>query len=323
MLYLSIGLGGPVAAWCEDALVRLGAERGVERLPPANGVVGAVLGLVRSSASSAVASVSHPDSQLLDVLDLTGAPFLLALDDPDKFPPGADPVATVRAISAACIALMRFDRLTGALRIHAGMIAADPQKAVSMIAAHFGFSADSGEIAAIAATMPPPAASPDTSETARRMIQGALGGYGSYFGSGVMGALVWTRELFRRASDPERPLSEPVPMRDTAGGRFLIYGPYIDLPPGDWSVQLQMDVSPDGGGQPVVVDVYCQKELAVARYTSRPGAMLTPPLNFSIPEPGGKHVEVHVLIEREGAPGHLTLRHATISPVRPPAADAN
>jgi hypothetical protein len=148
------------------------------------------------------------------------------------------------------------------------------------------------------------------------MVDGALAAYaGAFSGSGT-GRIVWTRDLFIVASDPGKSPTEVLDVSHVSGDdRFLIYGPYIQLPPGSWTARVLLGLSRDAAGYTFVVDAYAGKRLANSSFQPLHGGVFAPEITFSIDEANGPGLEIRVLVGSDNAKGQLAFGKVVLSPV--------
>jgi hypothetical protein len=314
MFYISVGLSGPVADWCDAALARLSALANAQtaRFEGQGRVLeSAVAALVRSNADRLAYRVDRPDAELLSSLKETQAPFLLALDDPRLLVASDHPIESIRHLANLCPMLMQLAGLPHALKVSADAIRDTPRQILDRMAGQFGITATQAELERLGAALPTIVQRPGIQD---ETIQGALCCYAGFFDSDLFGKIVWTHPLFTRSADPAKPLSTPVRLRDTFNGRFLVHGPYLALPPGNWSAELVLTVSPDAAGQSLVIDAYSGKVLNTLRCVLTAGEFRAPGLNFNIDSDEPVLVEIRIMAERDAAPGELVLHHALVRP---------
>jgi hypothetical protein len=341
VILFSVGLPSRFTQWCDAVIARLAGCLGdveVHACPPLLDMIGyaAAVPMLETLARVMIANrtrhlvigVRQPDERLRLALAAKSARFVLALDDPSNAvahlltETGADPRAAVRAIANSCPMVMPFDGLPGALTMHADQVRPDPAKAVSAIAEHLRIAVEPEVVAAIVDEMTDPCAWPlagghaDLEEQlpvgSRKMLEGALSAYRTYFWNRRLGQIVWTRDLFHLADDPGRGPTEPV---EVAGdSRILTYGPYVHLPPGSWSAQVILGFSPETAGYTFLIDVYADGQLACA--TLQPGATRIQSVNLSfvVGEPTGKGVEIRVSVASAAAAGRVALGRVVLQP---------
>lgn len=284
--------------------------------------------LIGNNASHVVVGARNADERLHDALATGNARFLLGLDDPRKCAAeiiadtGAQPRAAVRAIANACPQILRLSDLPGALTLHAaesvGQAAPDT---VKQIAQHMGISIDAdlaGAVAAEATSLAPPV-SPSSGEAGgalesrvRKMLEGALAAYDDIFRGGQIGRIVWTRELFLLVADSTAPM-QPVDMSGAQG--TLVFGPYLHLPPGEWSAQVVLGFSRETVGTTILIDVFSETQLACTTFQPRAPSIHVAELTFSTGQPRGLGIEIRVMVASETAAGQLAFGQVVLQPL--------
>lgn len=331
MICFSLGIPGKFSTWCARLLFQV-MERSaptVTSMVTTGAVDTAALMLIRSNVSHLVMSVDEPDAELLALLIETGAPFLLALDDPrtviaDYWTQGHTNVTSAtRCTANLCPMLLNCRLLPGVLVLTAQEVLANSTDAVLKLARHFGVALSPEEAGAILSLLDREGHVAhsgngiDTIPTvARRMVEGALASYAAAFTGAVLGEIMWTRELFAAANDPSGYPQGPIGLRDTHNGRCLIYGPYIRLPAGTWIARVFIGFSSEAIGQTIYLDAYCKSsgQLALSKLNLARGDGLVGELHFSLSEGKTDPIEIRIMVSRDSAPGQLTFSHAVLHP---------
>jgi hypothetical protein len=213
---------------------------------------------------------------------------------------------------------MRHDGLAGALHLSADGAAADPVAAVPAIAAHFGIAIGANDVAAVArraarlGNLPGAAAEPRAADlplAAVKLLDAALSPYHRYFSSGVLDEIVWGRDLFLRSDDGSP--SEPIDA--TGGARCLVYGPYIQLPPGQWTARVVLGFSPETVRSLFAVDVVANGG-QIAKHAIAPerGGVYAADVDFAVEETGRDGLEIRVMVAGEDALGRVALGHVVL-----------
>jgi hypothetical protein len=343
MIFLSMGLPGHFAEWCDAVMARLAVRAGGEvvsrTFPPIeemfgyDGIASTLdeLGrlLIGNSARHLVIGARHPDETLRKALSERTARFVVVLDDPRNAAAdilaetGADPKMVVRAVANSCPLVMQYYGLPGALTLHADRARGDPAAAVSAIAAHFGMAVEPdavasivSELAALGTWAPPPGEDEPAARlpaATRKMFDGALLGYRNLFLDGGLDQAIWTRDLFHLAVDPG---GSPTELIDVAGGgRVLIYGPYIHLPRGSWTARVVVGFSQEAAGHTYLIDVFADGQLASTTFQPDGAGVYNADLTFSLGDPSGKGVEVRVMVVSDNARGQIAFGHAVLRPL--------
>jgi hypothetical protein len=344
VIIFSIGLPGRFAQWCDAAIGRIANRLGgpviVKAWPSLDDMLGyegissaleeAALTLIGTDATHLVIGARHADERLLATLAETDARFVLALDDPRMAvadilaETGAEFCAVTRAVANSCPLLTRFSSLPGALTIVGQGGDSDAAAAVSAMARHLRIIINESEAADIVDELAATGlthsgtASRDWSsciaEPGKSMVEGALTAYARSFAGGAVDRIIWTRDLFIVASDPSKRPNDVLDVSHVSGGdRFLIYGPYIRVPPGLWSARVILGVSEETLGHTFVIDAYAGKPLARASLQSNGSGVYAPEITFSL-DPSTDHgLEIRVLVGSNGAKGQLALGNVVLS----------
>jgi hypothetical protein len=82
-------------------------------------------------------------------------------------------------------------------------------------------------------------------------VEQTLSGY-FVEGGAETASICWPREAFLLADDPGRPLTGTIELVGPA--RFLVYGPYFHLPPGEWVATVELEVRDNATGNVLLVD---------------------------------------------------------------------
>ncbi len=150
------------------------------------------------------------------------------------------------------------------------------------------------------------------------MVDGALAGYAALFADGDMGEIVWMRQLFMigegSEGQPAQSVTGVVNLRDSANGRFIVYGPYMQLPQGYWSATLVMGLSPEAVGQTFTADVVSGGfVLASTKVSPRASGIFAAELNFASTERRAELLEIRVMVGRDRSPGQFAFGHVALS----------
>jgi hypothetical protein len=257
MIFPSLGLPSPYADRCDAILGRLAAAAlGETGIIAANTIEEIARGALKSPSSHLVVSSRDPMAGLLTALASAGRPFLLVLDDPrascrELMARGIDWRTAARTTANTCAALLAYATMTNAFVLRAGSGGGLSAETMGAIAGFFGLALSDADLAGIAATQsdhPAQETDPAVEEwwnsldrIAQETIEGALRGYIDHFRGKDLGPLIWNRELFFIGDQPHQPANVAV---DVSGGeRYLLFGPYIALPIGNWSATIALAVS--------------------------------------------------------------------------------
>jgi hypothetical protein len=342
VIFCSIGLPGGFAEWCEATLVKIaeviGGRVALKVWPSVEEMLGyrplgdllreVGLALIAEDVDQVVIGARQPDERLRLALAEADVPFILALEDPRHAVAdivarsGIDAVDATRAVANSCPFVMRYTAMTRALSLVAEEVRLNPAAAVSAIAGHFGVPLSADTAAEIARELSRAGIVPEANrgmdqvilgERVTRIVDGALSGYGEFFAGRPMRQFTWSRELFLVIGDSRRP-TEPI---DVAGGsRYLIYGPYIHLPPGSWSARIVLGFSTEAVGNIFLVDAcYANRQIGAVSFRAENAGMHTAEINFSLSDAGGQGVEIRVMVMSEQAHGWLAFGQASLTPL--------
>jgi hypothetical protein len=330
MIFFSIGLPSRFTQLCDALIVRL-AEHclGSVELGSFNSFDDVATAAIRSSAAHFVAVSRQPVVRLQSELVASGRPFVVALGDIRSAlhdlmqRPGYDVAAATRELASSCAAMLTLTQAPGALLLP-GVHGHDPRRLAAAIAGHFGFPIGGDEIASIAASVSDEWADPgeDHANTDRlapgeqAIVNGALQPYVHYFAGGDLESVVWEPDLFYVADDrpdaPRRPAIGPIDL--TGRARFLVFGPYINLPPGPWSATIVAAFSAEAAGYSFIVEVAAGTQLAYERVQPTGEQVIETNLQFAIGNSVDQPVEIRIVIERAAFDGRMALGYVSLVP---------
>ncbi len=332
MILFSVGLPSRFAELCDALTLRL-AERSLGSVTA--GIVNTLDDVARvaisTDAAHLVAATRQPVVRLQTEITQTGRPFLVTLGAVHLAlhellqRPGYDLATATREIAGSCAAMLTLAAAPGALVLSSG--GGDDRTALAAsIARHFGFTLSPGEIDAAAASLETAAAAEDREESGwldqlgareRAIINGALEPYVKYFnGSVELEPIVWEPDLFfateGAADGAHSPASGPIDI--TGRARFLIFGPYINLPPGSWSATVVIGFSAETAGLSFVIEIAAGTQLTYARVQPTGEQIIETDLQFTIDDSATQPVEVRIVSERAAFDGRLILGHVRLVP---------
>jgi hypothetical protein len=212
MVFLfSVGLPSRFAEWCDRVITCL-AERGLGEVALVRSDAPDALAstLIRIAAPHFVVSSRQPGYWLRRLLEETGQPLVLVLDDPRHTVANLMATAQLECAQAIRIAASSFAAVTqclpfpGALVLLASRDAAEPTATAAAIARHLGLEASQPEVEDIVAGLAQNGltsqADPDwlrnVSEQQIASIDGALSAYIEKFKGQPRRDIVWRRDLF-------------------------------------------------------------------------------------------------------------------------------
>jgi hypothetical protein len=330
MIFFSIGLPSRFAEWCDAFLVRLVEHRfGSVEAVSVNGLDELASVAIRTPASNLVACSRHPVVRLQSEVLEAGRPFLVALGDPRAALPnladrsGSNLVEATRALASSCAAMLTITNAPHAL-VLTPKDARDLPVVAAAIAQHFQIPIGTSEFSALIEPLP----SAETEETDGRswwgqlsereqsIVDGALQPYIAQFQGRGLERVIWEPELFYTTADPAGPtlVAPNAPIDITGRVRFLVYGPYITLPPGQWSVDVVLGFSAEAGGMGFVIEVFAGTQLASTRIEVAGEQVVEARLNVTIGNSVDQPVEIRVFNERAAFDGRLVLGYVSMTP---------
>lgn len=324
MIFFSIGLPSRFTQLCDTLMLRI-AERvlGSVELGCFNSFDDIAKGAIRSNTAHLVAASRQPVVRLQAEIAEAGRPFVVALGDVHSAlrdllqRPGYDVARATRELASSCAAMLTLTKVPGALLLP-GPHGRDPRRLAAAIAGHFGFSIDPDDIAAIAdssadgdAGRRENAVTECLSEDEQGIVDRALQPYVSYFAGGDLEAIIWEPDLFF-AGEERRPATGPIDI--TGLGRILVFGPYINLPPGPWSATVVIGFSAEAAGVGFVIEVYAGTQLATARVQPTREQVVESTLPFTIEAAVDQPVEIRIISERAAFDGRLALGYVSLLP---------
>ncbi|MBV8591711.1 MAG: hypothetical protein JO212_16930 [Acetobacteraceae bacterium] len=234
--------------------------------------------------------------------------------------PGYDLVAAARAVGSSCAAMLGYSAFPGALVLTANDEGRDPFSIATAIARHLELDVSEPEIRTIICQLKEegisPGRSPDyiwwntLTESEKTLVNGALGAYVGYYAGRDLTAITWERELFFVGDQPNEKATRPIDV--TGRARCLIYGPYIMLPPGAWSVSVLLGFSKEAAELGYVAEVVAGTHLSRVNLQPEGEGVFEVNLTISI-EPSMDHpVEIRLFSERAGFDGKLALGQVTL-----------
>lgn len=323
MIFFSVGLPGRFAELCDALTLRL-AQRslGSVALGAFSTLTDIARAAIRTNEAHLVAALRQPVVQLQSEIVESGRPFLVALGDVYAAAgelmqrPGYDAAAATREIAGSCAAVLTLTAAPGALLL-SSRDHQDPLELAGLIAAHFGFALDPGEIAGIAASVEAGAdGEPPHLQDFGNVVSGALEPYARYFsGGGELEPIVWEPDLFFAGEDTTNASRIPArgPIDITGRARFLIFGPYINLSPGPWSATVAIGFSAETTGISFVIEIAAGTQLTYARVQPAGEQVIETNLNFTI-DPSVDHpVEIRVISERAAFDGRIALGYVRLT----------
>ena len=327
MIFFSVGLPGRFAKWCDAVVARLARHAlGSVEVVSLNTLEELALAMIRTGATHFVVCSRQPGGGVQSALTQAGKRFIAVRDEPRialrdlSLQPGFDLVEATRAVASSCAAMLGYSALPGALVLTAGNEDQEPVSVASAIARHLEFDVSEPEIERIICTLRQegivPGRSADSrwweslAEPEQALVNGALGAYVDYYAGGDLTGITWERELFFVGDQPNERATRPIDV--TGRARCLIYGPYIMLPPGSWSVSVLLGFSKEAAELGYVAEIVAGTHLSRVNLQPEGEGVFEVNLAISI-EPSMDHpVEVRLFSERAGFDGRLALGQVTL-----------
>ena len=326
MILFCVSLPGRFGDWCDAVIGRL-AETVLGHVVAtgANTAEELASELVKTDGQHFYVGSRHPSRWLREKLAENNRKVVVALDDPRYAVRDLIvrhnlelPEAT-RRVASSCASMTRFIGLSDAHVVSAERDWRNPAVTIAAMADHFGLVVASKDIEAIAAELAAAGLEPNSDpgeswsaqlpEPSLAVINGALAPYAEFFLGGSLGQITWGRELF--LEEHHQAASHPI---DLSGPiRYLIYGPYIALPPGNWAAELLLGFSEDTVNTGFRVEVWAGSQLNTASINPPHAGVFPVNVGFVVEEANDNLAEIRVLNERAAIYGRLVLGHATLT----------
>jgi hypothetical protein len=343
VILISIGMPSQLAEWCDALLLGL-ANRCLEPVEAValNSLDELAVAVLGARAGHLVVCSRQPAIRLQAALVDSGRPFVVALGDPRAAlrdlaqRPGYDLVTATRAVASSCAAIHSLTKAPQAL-VLSGAPGFDPAAAATAIARHFGLPVALEAIAAVIDELGTVGRMRDDQEDSgwwqglgerdQAIADGALQPFGAdWTASTGPEPFIWEPELFfvDDGSPVQAPASNARLVDITGRPRFVIYGPYITLPPGAWSARIVLGFSAETAGMSFLVEVFAGRQLAHTRISPTTEQIIETDLSFVIDQLADQPVQIRIVNERAAFDGRLALGYVTIAPqpeVRPEARD--
>jgi hypothetical protein len=148
------------------------------------------------------------------------------------------------------------------------------------------------------------------------LVNGALGAYVEHFAGGGLGKITWERELFFISEEPatQQPVAATRPVDISDRIRFVVYGPYISLPPGSWSASVILGFSPEAASMSYAIEVFAGNQLTNARIEPSDERIFEVNLHFSIDAAVDHPVQIRIHNERPAFDCRLAVGYVTMTP---------
>ena len=285
MFYFVVGLPGRFTEWCDAVSAQIARRAlGPTELVRADTLQEIALWIMRTGASQGVVASRQPGGRLRSALVEAGRTFLVVVEDPRTALAEAvsgipsDMAAAVQLVASSCAGITRYVSSPGALALFRDRDGSDPLTAARTIADHLALDVSDADIVEIVNEL---AAAGQTFECGdgaarwdglgveeRRVVDGAIGPFVTYLTTGDLPSITWERELFFLGDRPGERATGSIDV--TGRARRVLDGPYIMLPPGSWSLSLQLRFSRETTEHDFLLEVIADRQ--VASRTIRPQA---------------------------------------------------
>jgi hypothetical protein len=333
MIFFAIGVPSRFAEWCDALITRLAESNfGFVERAALNTLEELAVAVLRTRASHLVACSRQPVVRLQTEIIQGKRPFLIAVGDPRAAlrdlseRAGYDAVGATRAVASSCAAMQTLTRAPGALVVSSSD-AADAIGLAAAIAEHFELPGSKSEIATIVSELREAGVMPDHGEDnawwnglgdrEQAIVNGALLPYVSHLVPDAgLEPLVWEPELFYLFEEPATasliPATRPVDI--TGRARVLVYGPFINLPPGSWSATVVLGFSAEAAGMSFMVEVFAGRQLSHTRVEPGAEEIMESNLHFVIDNSIDQPVQIRIFNERAAFDGRLALGYVAMVP---------
>jgi hypothetical protein len=330
MIFLSIGLPGMFAEWCDALLGQLARRTvGSAEIARVNTLEDLALAAMKTEASHLIASARKPGGSLRKTLSSLNSRFLIALGDPRSavaelvMRHGMDLPTATRDVASGCASLLAYGALPGSLSIRVDQFQQNPMAVAEAVCKHFGTAADPAEIAKTLETQSNAtiALSPwevdawwsRLGAAERGLVAGALDAYTHYWANGELKSMTWSRELFFIGDAPHERATRGIDI--TGRARCLLYGPYIMLPPGSWTALVEIGCSRETAGMSFMVEVFSGSQLGRTTLHAARGGIYDASLGFVVEElvdHVNEALQIRIFNDRAAFDGRLGLGKVTV-----------
>lgn len=325
MMVLSVGLPGMFTDWGERVISAL-IERvhGPATTMLANALEDIAEAIVVTGMDHLVVGVRQPNARLRKALLASAKPMIVFLEDPTRSAlhlianHGYSVPAAVRTVSGCCVTLMDFRRMKNALIMSPGRDSGDLGAGIGKIATHLGMPLSEAELSDIVRdlTMADMTHAEDLTFAGlngreQAMLSETLGTYADAFDGRELGKLIWPRELFGISDAPTEAATRDI---DVAGrARCLVFGPYMQLFPGNWKARVVLGFSVETVGTRFMIDVATDAPISHTTITPDAAGVYEVIVDFALSE-SDRPIEVRVFNERAAFEGHIALGFVSLTP---------
>ena len=328
MLYFVIGLPGRFTEWCDAVAAEIARRAlGPTELVRADRLEEISLWMIRTGASRGVVASRQPGGRLRSALVQSGRTFLVVVEDPRTALAEAvhlqrnEVASAAQLVASSCAGITRYVSSPGGFALFRDRNGSDPANTARAIARHLALDvsdADIGEIVdGLAASGLSFAASDGATRwdglgaEEQRVVDGALGPFVTYLATGDLPPIIWEPELFFLA---DRPGERATGLIDVTGrARRLLDGPHIMLPPGSWSLSLQLLFSRETTEHDFLLEVLADRQVASRIIRPHAEGAFEVNLAFTIEATTDHPIEIRVSSQRAAFDGTVAVIGAVLT----------
>lgn len=284
-------------------------------------------GLIGRRAAQAIVMSRQPAGLLRKSLVEADRNFVVAIDDPRSSlaqivdEEGIELAAGIRAMAGTCAAFETLGAARGALLLDATRDSDDPIASATAIAIHLQLCVDDSIVTDVVRELAGVGVTPIQGNAtgwwealdanSRSILLGAISPYYRAGDSSREEAPIqWAPELFFHGDVDGRAATGPIDI--TGRPRCLFRGPDIPLPAGQWSLSLELIVSPEATENEFAIHVSgCEPEQHRVVRPPRDGTFAGT-INLVVPETAERPISIHASSQRAAFDGTITLVGATL-----------
>jgi len=332
MIFFCVGFPSRFAEWCDMVTARLVQRAlGSVEVVSLNTLEELAITLIRTGAPHFVVCSRQPAGGVETALAQTNRRFIAVLDEPRAAIEDLikrlsyDLVSATRVVASSCASLMDYTSMPGGLVLNVARDGRDPATTAAAISRHLELGVGEPDLTNIVEGLRHEGIVPVGNDddawwdrldaTEASLVNGALGAYISYFRGGEFGTITWERQLFFIYDEP--PALQPVPATrpvDITGRiRFLVYGPFIHLPPGSWTASVILGLSPEAARMAYLVEVFAGARLTHVRIEPGSEPVVEVNLHFSLDRSVDQPTQIRIHTERAAFDGRLALGCVTMT----------
>jgi hypothetical protein len=327
MILFAFAVPGRFGEWCDALISRMAARSfGTVVTLNANSADEIATELVRSEGANFLIRGPQPGPWLHRMLQSTEKPFLIALEDPRQatldliYRFSLEAADSIRRVSSSCASMMTCVALPSALVLSSTRDWEQPAVTAQTIAHHYGLSLGQEEIESIVSELAtaglgqepeaPIWASDPQAEAVVSMVNGAVAPYVDHFLGAPFGSITWARDLMM--ADGHIPATHAVDV--TGRVRALLYGPYISVPPGNWTAEIVLGFSQEATEENFLVDLLVGgKQICATNIQPTRQGVFSVNLSFVIDEGNTQPLEFRVINEKPVFDGRVALGRITLT----------